>query len=493
VDPRNVVISRPQSANYPEEAPFHPSERYPEYLFGEEISPATNANAVYDGVRQLLQMAELDCSAAGTPQWNPLSEFIRPGQCVLIKPNLVKETHPRDPLGWRYTITHGSVIRAVADYAFKALEGRGTVVVADAPQTDSDFSTMVRLLQLDRLQEFYRRHGMDFELTDLRKEQWKAEGEVVVERRKLAGDPRGYIAFDLADRSEFHGHCGEGRYYGADYDDGEVNRHHTGGRHEYLIAGTAIKCDVFINVPKLKTHKKAGITVNLKNLVGVNGDKNWLPHHTCGTPADGGDQFPVQTLKRSIEHSAARALRRVALAMPGLGPWALQKARRAGKQVFGDTESVVRSGNWYGNDTTWRMCLDLNKLVLYGNSDGSLRAAAPEQRKPYLSIVDGVLGGQGRGPMNPDPLESRALMFGANPASVDAAAAILMSFDIRKIPIVLNAFRARGFPLTEWDWQNVQCISNFAPWNGSLAELQGSEHLLQVNPHFGWIGHIEQP
>ena len=53
-----------------------------------------------------------------------------------------------------------------------------------------------------------------------------------------------------------------------------------------------MKCDLFVNLPKLKTHKKTGITCSLKNFVGINGDKNWLPHHTEGVPANGGDEFP---------------------------------------------------------------------------------------------------------------------------------------------------------------------------------------------------------
>ncbi len=214
-------------------------------------------------------------------------------------------------------------------------------MVADAPQTDSSFRRMVELLELERVRDFYASRGLRLELVDLRKEEWEQAEEVIVQRRKLAGDPNGYLAFDLGSRSEFHGHHGEGRYYGADYDSDELNKHHTGGRHEYLISGSAIQCDVFINLPKLKTHKKAGITVNLKNLVGVNGDKNWLPHHTIGSPRSGGDQFPNRSLVRSIEHASAATLRKVALAMPGVGTWLLRRARRAGKKVFGDTNKVV--------------------------------------------------------------------------------------------------------------------------------------------------------
>jgi len=71
---------------------------------------------------------------------------------------------------------------------------------------------------------------------------------------------------------------------GADYVTSVVNRHHSGGRHACLSSGSAIRADVCVNLPKLKTHKKAGITCSLKNLVGINGDKNWLPHHTEGDP-----------------------------------------------------------------------------------------------------------------------------------------------------------------------------------------------------------------
>jgi len=64
-----------------------------------------------------------------------------------------------------------------------------------------------------------------------------------------------------------------------------------------------------------------------------------------------------------------RRMRRLALALPGIGPRIMLGAKQAGKIAFGDTEEVVRSGNWFGNDSHWRMCLDLNKLLLYGEAD----------------------------------------------------------------------------------------------------------------------------
>jgi uncharacterized protein (DUF362 family) len=485
----NQVVVMATTADYPTEAPFHPQQAYPEYSYKQ--TSAEN-NHVYEAVRQCFYMSGMDSEQYGTAKWNPLRTVIQPGNTVLLKPNMVKEDHPQDPKGWVYTITHGSVIRAVADYVFKALNGDGKVIIADGPQTDSSFEAVVRVLNLDRIAEFYHRQGLDFELIDLRQEAWVNREGVIVERTKLSGDPNGYIAFNVGQHSEFVGHGGEGRYYGADYDTGEINKHHSGGRHEYLVAGTAIKCDVFFNLPKLKTHKKAGITVNLKNLVGINGDKNWLPHHTVGSPPDGGDQFPELTRLRKVEHWWLTIVRQLALSVPLIGTWVYRRARNAGKSVFGDTEDVIRHGNWYGNDTTWRMCLDLNKIILYGREDSTFKEAEAENRKNYLCLVDGIIAGQGRGPLNPDPMPAGILVFGANPAHVDATAAILMGYDPDKIPIVRQSFCCRHFPIAQVkDWHDVSCISNNESWNGSLGQIP-TDSLFHFEPHFGWRDHIER-
>jgi uncharacterized protein (DUF362 family) len=485
-DPRTVAVFR-GAAQYPTEAPFHPSERYPEY----DGPVATGENAAYSAVRSVFRLAGIDQANYGTKAWNPLGEWIRPGQFVLLKPNFVKERHPRDAEGWRYVMTHGSVIRAVADYVFRALDGRGKVMLADGPQSDSSFDDVVGVLSLREVAEHFRAQGLDFELVDLRQHQWSNVNEVIVARMDLPGDPNGYVALNLGPASEFVGHRGAGNYYGADYDSDKLNSHHTGGKHEYLLSGSAIKCDVLFSLPKLKTHKKAGITASLKNLVGVNGDKNWLPHHTEGSKRSGGDEHPDPGLKHRFERKAAAKLRRLSLALPGVGPWIHMRARRAGKHVFGDTETVIRSGNWWGNDTVWRMCLDLNKAIAYGNADGTFRTAGPENRKTHLVLVDGIIAGEGNGPMNPDPVAAGVVLFGANPPSVDAACARLMGFDIEKIPIVRQAFHCEHYPLAEWDWRDIHVVCNEAPWNRRLCDVE-TESTLHFKPHFGWKGHVEQ-
>ena len=480
---RHLAVWRGSAAGYPRQAPFDPGPD----------------NAVYAGVEECFRLAGLDPDCAAAADWNPLGDWIAPGETVLLKPNWVKAEHPRETLldgsSWESVVTHPSLVRAMADYCFRAVGPGGRVWVADAPQTDSSWVLLSARLALDSLEEHYRRRGLDFSLMDLRKEEWRAEAGVIVERRQLPGDPLGYTAFDLGGASEFARHHGEGRYYGADYDEREVNRHHSGGRHEYLLARSAVAADAVISMPKLKTHKKTGITAGLKNLVGVNGDKNWLPHHTeCGWSLPG-DERPVDgrwgSACRIAERTAVRWLRRASLRWPGLAPVLHQRARSLGTGVFGDTESVIRSGNWAGNDTCWRMCLDLNKLVFYGRPDGSLRRPGAAARKRYFVLADGWVAGEGSGPMNPDPVDARLLLFGAHPATADAGAAVLMGFDPDRIPLVRQSFRVEHFRLAEWDWRDIEVVSNVAAWSRPLAEIDPGS-VLAFRPHFGWQGRMER-
>ena len=51
------------------------------------------------------------------------------------------------------------------------------------------------------------------------------------------------------------------RFRGADYDPGPTTEHHSGGRNAYLLSETVLSADLIVNLPKLKTHKKTGVTL----------------------------------------------------------------------------------------------------------------------------------------------------------------------------------------------------------------------------------------
>ncbi|WP_083749376.1 DUF362 domain-containing protein [Frankia sp. CcI49] len=483
--PYQVALTRTSQAAYPSAPPFSPHTAYAEYGFGHL---SREPNHVYAAVRRVLALAGLDKGGVDTSQWNPLGEYVGPGGTVVLKPNLVREFHPRDPDGWQWVLTHGAVIRAAADYALRAVGPTGRVVIADAPQTDSSFIGIVTALGLDQLRDFYQERGFSVDLLDLRQEEWTTRGGVVTARRRLPGDPAGTVAFDLGDRSEFVGHPGAGRYYGADYDSRVVNHHHTDGRHEYLLSATVMQADLIINLPKLKSHKKAGITLGMKNLVGVNADKNWLPHHTEGWPGNRGDEHPRPSARHRAERAVVGGLRRAALAWPGVGTRTLRIARRGGTPIFGDGDTTIRSGNWWGNDTVWRMSLDLNKIIHYGSPDGTLTETPQPTR--HIVLVDGVIAGHRNGPMSPDALPGRLVAFGTTPAAVDAAVTVLFGFDPERVPTVRQGFRCHRLPLANGDWREVELVGDDTDWNGPIGNIHPTA-TLQAEPHFAWKGRVE--
>jgi hypothetical protein len=241
--------------------------------------------------------------------------------------------------------------------------------------------------------------------------------------------------------------------------------------------------DVFINLPKLKTHKKVGLTCALKNLVGINANKNWLPHHTEGTPDLGGDQFPAATAKTRLERSWMGAAKRTLKNKPGLSRLFVPM-KQAARFFFGDTGKVVRSGNWHGNDTCWRMVLDLNKCFLFFDGEGRRRARPVR----YLAVVDGIIGGDGNGPMAPDAKPCGVVLAGAHPLAVDMVAATFMGFDWQKLRLLKQAFAMRELNFASFAPADIEVVSSKQAWAGRIEHL---EDMFNFRPHFGWVGAIE--
>src|SRR2546428_2917218 len=104
-------------AEYPCSPPYHPETVYPEFLGLGGLVSDSAPNRVFAGVRELFHALGLDRVRSETEHWNPLGEFISPGSKVVIKPNLVLHESAR-LVGTQCLTTHGSVIRALVDYAY---------------------------------------------------------------------------------------------------------------------------------------------------------------------------------------------------------------------------------------------------------------------------------------------------------------------------------------------------------------------------------------
>ena len=79
------VVRRTATGRYPR-FPYLPPRRFGEH--GSRI-PIAPGNDVYTAVRQVFEDLGLDQANVGSPAWNPLGDFLRPGQRALIKPNWV--------------------------------------------------------------------------------------------------------------------------------------------------------------------------------------------------------------------------------------------------------------------------------------------------------------------------------------------------------------------------------------------------------------------
>src|ERR1035441_5083603 len=495
-----VAALRTKGVRYPSRSPFHPSTAYPEYPFKGFLQE--EPNVAYDGVRELLHLLRLDARNLDTDRWNPLGHIIQPGMIVVLKPNFVRSRHyeGKDLFS---VITHPSVLRAVADYCWIALKGAGRIVIADAPNFDTDWDELRQNLGLQALTEFFTSRGQPhFEVLDLRV-YWRSPRIPFRDprhmpscERKLKGDPAGVIVVNLDKRSSLYGREPE-KFYGAVFDRQETITRHTGDRQEYEVSRTILNADVVISVPKLKVHKRCGTTLNAKGLVGICTNKNYLVHYTLGPPSEGGDQYPDKLLtgfERSIinwerwmyDHLLAPRSLPLELVHRFLFGFLYLKVGASLGVKIPASKRVYEPGCWYANDSTWRMATDLMKIAVFADKQGVVQDCP--QRK-WFSVVDGIIGGENRGPLTPDPKEAGVLIAGENLLAVDLVATRLMGLDPMLLQLYRNLLNDPHFDFGVRSLENIMVLSNEAAWTTCLRDRKNP--FLGFKPHPGWIGHVE--
>jgi len=245
------------------------------------------------------------------------------------------------------------------------------------------------------------------------------------------GDPNGARIVDLGDDSFFRG-VPTWLLRGVFTERGPTRRAHAHG-HRYALSGTMCDSDVFLSVPKLKTHHKVGVTLNIKGLVGTVQDKNHLPHWRIGFPALGGDEFPNLSRRDQLLVAVRHALTEL---LPER-VFHAAKQRTAGTRlelILHETRLTSGSharGAWPGNDTCWRMAADLYQAFVHRRST----------RARFLSIIDGITGGEGDGPFCPKPRASRVVLAGNDLLATDVVAVELMGLrreGVRYLPALLR-------------------------------------------------------
>ena len=208
----------------------------------------------------------LDKERAGTSMWNPLGELIRPGDAVVVKPNWVLHEN-RGSGSLNSLVTHPSIVRALLDFVYIALGREGTVVVGDAPLQSCDIDLLWESQDWLTIPRFYEAHSkLNVVLEDWRLELYHRDGTLTFRKELRPSDDR-FLVVNLGEDSllEPVAHDYE-NFRVTNYDPAALQQHHRPGRHEYCVSRRILEADVILNVAKLKSHRKAGMTGCLKKL-----------------------------------------------------------------------------------------------------------------------------------------------------------------------------------------------------------------------------------
>jgi uncharacterized protein (DUF362 family) len=438
-----AIVTRP-GTTYPHGADFYsPSERYPEYPF-EHL--AEHPNPVYEMVRDCLRDAGLDAERFGSTEWNPLRKVVPEGSSVFVLCNFVLNQRPgKDRSSLWAMCTHGSVLRAVVDYVLRAVGPSGRITFGNAPLQSTAWERVMSETGAARVLDFYRGREAPVSAEDLRL--------FVRERdhlgRTLHAESRNEdraVNVELGTTSLLTDLYRRGeniKFRVNEYDPRRTESCHSSSHHRYIVNRSVLESDVVLSLPKLKTHQKVGITCGLKGFVGAVALKDCLAHHRFGDPGIGGDEYP-------------KGFRPAQRSMSRFHDWVWGRSRSNGRIQTGlevtdrnlrrilARTGLIQSGGWHGNDTAWRMALDLARILHYADSDGGMH---DRFQRRHLSLIDGVVGGEREGPLGPEPVDSGVVLVSRNVALGDRLACRLMGFDPDEIRLTREALRLDPYPL----------------------------------------------
>lgn len=413
---------------------------------------------------------------------------------IVLKPNWVMhETDPAFPI--RALVTDARVIEATAEACLKLFPQAESILIGDCPLQFADWPSLCQQCGLaERMECLVSKSQGKVVMRDLRQEVFrKVEGNFLTGSDAPHGDPAGYRVVALGNRSHLEPLSGQAERFAVnDYSAAVTSSNHARGSHNYFISQSVLNADLIINLPKWKTHGKSGITAALKNLVGINADKAYLPHFRRGAPKWDGDEYGNEnrwlywaqtTLRESLQKRSRLAFK---LLKPG---WEALKKLRGIETRLDDPAArpkhfYAAGGSWFGNDTIWRMIYDLNLVIRYANAAGQLEA---QPQRHYFCIVDGLISGEGNGPLQPLPRATDWLVFGNDPFAIDAALCHFMGFAVEKVPLLAHRREFAGS-----DWGQFDLAGLAAELDGRSIRVAESPINFRFVPAPGWRNHIER-
>lgn len=446
------------------------------------VTDYANKEEIYHSVEEGFHLLGLDGDHYGSKLWNPLGDqLISSGDTVLIKPNLVMDKNGGG-FGTECLYTQVEVVKPVLDYVIRALNGHGKIYIADAPLQDCDFGKLAAQSGYQAMVDSYKVQGHDIELIDMRGVVAETVGGLLhAEKQKNE-----YRIVDLGTDSEHAGNKIEKiqDYRVTNYDPRIIGRHHNESRHEYAISKYMLEADVVINLPKPKTHRKAGVTAALKNMVGINVRKEYLPHHTKGSKKEGGDEYLVSNVFHRRRSNYLDRKNELLSEKKYMKAGMLRVLMRIDKMFMGMYRDVYDEGSWYGNHTISRTICDLNKILYFADKEGKMRDIP---QRIVFHVGDMIISGEGEGPLLPSPHPLGVILMGRNPVTFDHLVTRLMGFDPKKIPTLQVASNMKNYIFGEYG--NALITSNNKEYDGKkLEEIESKKTFVASE---GWVGHIE--
>jgi uncharacterized protein (DUF362 family) len=347
------------------------------------------------------------------------------GKRILIKPNWVRHSIvEKDEICLR---THDSFVLATLEVLLDMKPM--LVTLGDAPIQGCKWDRMISESFIKEINKLSKGFKVPIQIIDFRRRIYNAGKNNPESGIRPLSD---YVVFDLSKDSflEPVTEPGKSKFRVTNYDPDRMSSAHSPGIHKYCIIKEFFEADFILSLPKIKTHQKTGITGALKNLVGINGDKDFLPHHRIGGTKLGGDCYPGRSYLR---YWSELALDKSNRRQGSKSFWFWQKLSSLLWKISFPGHEHHSAAGWFGNDTAWRMVLDINRIAVFGKAGGIIDSKP--QRKIF-SLCDGLIAGEGNGPLNPEPLPLGIISFTNNSLVNDIAMATLMRFDYMKIPLL---------------------------------------------------------
>ncbi len=388
---------------------------------------------------------------------------------VLLKPNWV--LHPTVSHHKYSLVTNENLILAVIEHILSNYKPE-SISIGDAPIQECDWDQLLSFEFRGALGRLSKKYNLTIDIKDYRRTKWRRDNNNVFYNCRPLED---YIIYDVGSSSMLEPITTDNTEFRVNnYNPVRMKEAHGKGFHKYCVIKDFFSNDIVITIPKIKTHAKSGITGAMKILVGINGDKDFLPHHRKGSSKSRGDCYR----DNNIFVSAAEFLLDEA-----------NKNRDNLLYYFYSIPSIMlrqitfkkRINNlwaaWYGNDTVWRMVCDLNRIALYGDINGKIH---DYPQREILNLSDAIIAGHGNGPLKPEPLPLGVLSFSNNSILTDLVYSIFFGFNYKKIPLINESL---GY---------FNPAESEILLNGRITGLEDlRQHSMEAEPAPGWKKHIE--